>query len=92
MGGVMTDSGDGRCIAPILLGRAMDNDELLAEIERRRNDPEFIDRLERIMTEDADVLNRLEPHLGPIKIGCRRCGQTYDPTAGDHSLGCRPVG
>ncbi len=70
----------------------MDNDELLAEIQRRRECPEFQARLERIMTEHAGVLNRLEPHLGPIKIGCRRCGQTYDPTAGDHSLECRPVG
>lgn len=66
--------------------------ELLAEIDRRRNDPEFMDRLDRIMTEHAPVLNRLEPHLGPIKIGCRRCGTSYDPTTEDHSATCRPVG
>jgi len=71
----------------------MDNDELLfAEIERRRLDPEFMDRLERIMTENAHILNRLEPHLGPIKIGCRRCGQTYEPTTEDHSATCEPIG
>lgn len=68
----------------------MDNDELLAEIERRRQDPEFAARLERIMTEHADVLNRLEPHLGPVMIGCRRCGQTYDPTKIDHNSECVP--
>ncbi len=70
----------------------VDDDELLAEIERRRNDPEFMDRLDRIITENAHILNRLDPHLGPIKIGCRRCGQRFDPLAGDHSLECVPIG
>jgi len=39
---------------------------LIEEIERRRNDPEFRERLDRLIEENAGVLNRLEPHLGPV--------------------------
>lgn len=69
----------------------MDDDELLAEIERRRNNPEFMDLLDRIITEHAHILNQLEPHLGPVEIGCRRCGKTYDPLTDEHGLECVPI-
>lgn len=38
--------------------RAVD-DKLLAEIDRRRNDPDFMARLNRIMTEEKHILDRL---------------------------------
>jgi hypothetical protein len=41
-------------------------DEILAAVEERRQDSEFMARLDRSMTEHAAVLNRLEPHLGPV--------------------------
>lgn len=46
----------------------MDNDELLAAIRQRREDSEFMARLDRIMKEHAPVLDRLEPHLGQVGL------------------------
>lgn len=40
-------------------GRVSANERLLAQIEERRNDPEFMAQLDRIMAEEADLLERL---------------------------------
>jgi hypothetical protein len=47
-----------------------ESDDLLRRIEERRNDPEFMERLRRIVEEEREVLERLALADTKHRFGC----------------------